>query len=451
MIPILGCVFVESPDAQAVIHLAIQLMGGVPLMRKVTTVEEKGIATLGLNEQSERYTGPVLTNVIDYNSHLDFRALSFGCDFSIRGAQVQDWTKGHQAADFHSPNSVRPGFAFSPLDMRDELLLNPIRVLLWANANVEARLLPAVREGVENYERVSMRYGGSEVILWFRKSPGNLDRVEEVGPRDMFWSAWRETRKITRFANWQTVTGGLCYPFFSDETRNGVKFAEWSVTEARVHQGQGQLDIKPRVPTSKLPSLKLMAPGLWQYPGGFPCEVLEDDKSLLILDAPNCQEFCEAIALDLKARFPAKKVVGVVLTDPYWPHQCGFLSFVRRGIQVFTESRNIAFLKELTSSWQLRAKFNPIGIDATRQVVSWRVTPLLGVASERFLNVYSSKSKILFCSDTVSWKSKDELYNPAAAIDVRRMIERENLDVASVLATHSALMPWAKVLGALPP
>ena len=445
--------------ALALLDRAIDRLGGWQRLQNLETVSRSGLEVRTLPEQSGPIRGPWLSNTLDFQETIDFRHLEVDVKGKIRGAQFETWMTN----DYHLSLSDemrwrgRP-FLATPQETIEELGLSP------------QYLLRVARVQLRTGNALSFDWLGSKISLIIDPATGYLVGVDLEGPRQGFWGVWGDVRTKIRYGNWQADASGLTYPARIIVERNGIECVRTDVTDFSASFGAAEPSIpKPSAIqravdkslelTAPPVSYREIAPGIGQYAAVFPCQVIEQERGLVLLDPSNNSTFSELILQDLAKRFPKKSVRAVVCTDPFWPHFGGFRPYVQRGIPIYAPKASESVFREMA---QAPHRSQPDALATLPRKLKFRgvagvqtlgagadslvIAPLPGPETDRMLAVYVPRSKVLFASDTLVLMGKDKLYAPQTGRELVETMDGLGWPVQRVFATHMSMQNWEAIL-----
>jgi glyoxylase-like metal-dependent hydrolase (beta-lactamase superfamily II) len=446
----------------ALLDRAIDRLGGWQRLQSLETVSRSGIEVRTLPEQSGPHRGPWLSNTLDFQEVIDYRRLEVDMKAKLRGAQFETWMANDYRLSIADEMRWRGRpFLATPQETIEELALSP------------QCLLRLARNRLRVGDSLNFEWLGAKVSLIINPATGYLTGVDLEGPRQGFWEVWGDVKTKIRYWNWQADASGLTYPARVIVERNGIECVRTDVTGFAATFGEtlpsSSEDIaiekaiqKCLVVSTPPVSYREIAPGLGQYAAMFPCEVIVQDRGLVIVDPSNSSAFSELILQDLAKRFPQKPVREVVCTDPFWPHFGGFRPYVKRGIPIYAPkaSEDVFRAMALGSSRsgqdslktaRKRLKFRGInGVQTLGTGAESVIIALLpGPETDRMLVVYMPKNKILFASDTLILMGKDKLYAPQTGRELVEAVDSLGWPVDKVFATHMPVQTWASILSIL--
>ena len=339
-----------APDsAHRLLETTLEQLGGKARLQTVAAIRTKGIRTQNLLEQSERFEGPWLRNVFDFEEVCDFRVLEHRVVTRIRGDQFADWTKAEFSFAFRD-GLHRKGNPFlqTAQESAERLSQDPLRLLLLAETATDLRTGKTVLQHRVPCQPLLFTVGKTPCTVFLNRFTHLPMSVETVSLRQDFWSVWGDVITRTEYNNWQTLPSGWHYPFSWTVTRNGLPHLMTTFTEVIIEatseplpsaqDDYAQIQSAFRTPKSPAPFVfrsRTVAEGIEQFPGGFNTHVIELPEGLVLLEPINTSEFNEAFLMELGKRFPGKSVCAVIATDDSWPHCGGLRPYVARGVPVY--------------------------------------------------------------------------------------------------------------------
>ncbi len=466
-----------APDpAHRLLQTTLEQLGGKARLQTVSALRAKGIRTQNLLEQSERFEGPWLRNVFDFEEVCDFRALEHRVRTRIRGDQFAEWTKAEFSFTFRE-GLHRQGSPFlqTPQESAERLSQDPLRLLLLAENAADLRTGKTIVQHRVPCQPLSFTLGKTPITVFLNSFTHLPASVETVSLRQDFWSVWGDVTSRTEYNNWQTLSGGWRYPFSVTVVRNGLPHLSTTLTEVKIEVTSEPLSSAqddfaqiqsafraPKPPASFVFRSQTVAEGIEQFPGGFNTHVIVLPEGLVVLEPINNSEFSEAFLGELNKRFPGKPVCAVIATDDSWPHCGGLRPYVARGVPIYALSENRAVLQGMAASPHrlnpdaLQRNPRPLLMKPVRGKVMLghgmnrvELLPVRGMESERMIAVYFPERHLLYGSDLVQRMPDGSLYNPQITQELSDLVRREKLKVERVFAMHSEPIAWKTLEKAL--
>jgi glyoxylase-like metal-dependent hydrolase (beta-lactamase superfamily II) len=268
---------------------------------------------------------------------------------------------------------------------------------------------------------------------------------------------------------------GLWFPAQIERRVAGLPWYSLTVSGVRINTAPA-FEVPPEIAANPVPSMAKvevseLAPGVWLFGGGsHNSVVVEQGKGLLVIEAPLGEERSLAVLAEIRSRFGARKILGVISTHAHCDHAGGLRTYVAEGIPVITQERNAAYYQ---TAWQQPRTLNPDRLarsartarfetfadkwlldDAERPV---ELHAIVGSGhNDVFAMVYLPKQRLLVEAD--AWTPTPPGAQPPAVINplwlnLRDNIERLGLDVQRFAPLHGApqeLADFRRATGAAP-
>lgn len=463
----------RSDRGRRLIALALDALGGRNKIEALTQIRAGGLTRINLLEQSVRYEGPWLMNLVDFEEVCDFQKLEHSVKGRIRGDQFAEWTPlAFRTGFLNCIDRTGSPFGYTPQESAERLQYDPLRLMLLAGSTDKLRWTGRAMLNSTPHNVVQFDAEGVIVTLYLSVYSHLPTAVETVGPRQGFWSVWGDVTSRTEFSNWQLLPGGLRYPFSHTVRRDGLPQSFTTLTQATLISKPGDAPIPALLATNRIASTLKSAPtanppigpaeiaeGILQFSGGFNTQAVVLPEGIVVIDPVYGSIFNERLLSALSVRHPHRSVIGVIATDDAWPHSGGVRPYVARGIPVYSVGENRPYLEKLVGAVfrtrpdaQQRArrtlKFvavsssTPLGSGINRM----QIYPVRGMESERCVVVYFPERRLLYASDLVLRDPEGVLYTPEATQELVDLVARERLKVDTIFAMHSGPIPWKTVL-----
>jgi len=448
---------------------ALEAMGGAAAVRGVSTVSADYYAVLYQLGQSETPQSPARASVASGRVASDWRGGRRVRTQETRtaGGTVQRTRRvtaggiGLLETDGRLAPDGAPAVAAAERAMRRE----PDRLLLAALAHPEAlSAVGTTRWRGETLDAVRFAFGPDTLALFFDRFTALLTGVESLSDHPILGDG----RTATWYTRWQDAGGGVRLPRQADVTLNGEAQEHWvySAVAANAPLDEAPLAIPdsiaaraPRAPASPpriTVTLAELAPGVWRAEGGSHHSlVVEQERELVLVEAPLSSARVQAVLDTLRARFPDKPVGTVVNTHYHWDHAGGLRAVIGAGIPIVTHERNAGFIHGIAGARKTVAPdgLSRRGRDALLRQVNDSL--VLGAGERRvvlyalptahvegMLAAYVPGGGIFFTSDVLPGNAASVA---AGSREVMAFARGHRLAIARVAGGHGDVMPWADV------
>jgi glyoxylase-like metal-dependent hydrolase (beta-lactamase superfamily II) len=266
---------------------------------------------------------------------------------------------------------------------------------------------------------------------------------------------------------------GLWFPVFIERRVAGQPWYKLTVSDVRINTAQ-PFDVPAEIVANPAPStarieVSELAPGVLLFGGGSHNSlVIEQGKGLLVIEAPLGEERSLAILAEIRARFGARRILGVINTHTHFDHAGGLRTFVAAGIPVITHQRNAAYYEE---AWKRPRTLNPDRLaksprrahfrtftdkllldDADRPVEVHAITG--SGHNDAFALVYLPKQRLLVEAD--AWTPTPAGAKPPASvnplwINLYENVRRLGLDVQTIAPLHGVAQSFEALRQAIQP
>jgi glyoxylase-like metal-dependent hydrolase (beta-lactamase superfamily II) len=456
----------QSP--QQLVARALDAMGGVAAVRALTSVTADYYgATYGLG-QSETPESPPRATIAYGRISTDWagmRRLRIQEARTITGA-VQRTRRVTAGGIGLLETDGRPAADGAGAVAANEQALRrePDRLLLAALDHPQALSSRGTTDWRgETLDAVGFALGPDTLTLLFDRSSGQLTGVATLTDDPILG----DRHTVTWYTRWQDA-GGVRLPRQVDVTVNGHAAAHTVYTTVATN---APLDdalfaipdsiarAAPRGPVTPpvvTVSLVELAPGVWRAEGGSHHSlVVEQERELVVVEAPQSTARMQAVLDTLRSRFPDKRVGTVVNTHYHWDHAGGVRAVIAAGIPVVTHARNAAFVSGIARApktvapdalsrsprdARIRQVTDSLVLGAGDRRVAIYALPNAHV--EGMLVAYVPVARVLFVSDVLPG-------NPATVATGSREVlaatRRWGITVARIAGGHGAVMDWAAV------
>jgi glyoxylase-like metal-dependent hydrolase (beta-lactamase superfamily II) len=260
-----------------------------------------------------------------------------------------------------------------------------------------------------------------------------------------------------RYSNYRDF-GGVRFPARIQRFVGGFPWYDLAVSAVRVN-GAAEFPVPPEIVADPAPSTSAievtdLAPGVKWFGGGSHNSVIVDqEKGLVVIEAPLGEERSLAILAKLRALYPGRPIQAVINTHAHFDHASGLRTFVAEGVPVVTHERNARYYarvwaapRTLAPDRLARAPRKPTFVtftdrlslpDARNPVELHRIDG--SGHNDAFAMVYLPAQKLLVEAD--AWTPLAAgAPTPAAVnplwLNLYRNIERLGLDVETVVPLH---------------
>lgn len=253
---------------------------------------------------------------------------------------------------------------------------------------------------------------------------------------------------------------GIRFPVFIERRVAGLPWYKLTVSNVRINTAPS-FDVPPSVAANPMPSVARievseLAPGVLLFGGGtHNTVVVEQAKGLLVIEAPLGDERSQAILAEIRTRFGARKILGVINTHTHFDHAGGLRAFVAAGIPVITHERNAKYFE---AAWKHPHNLNPDRLAKSPRRAQFKtftdklllddgerpveIHTIVGSGhNDAFAMVYLPKQRILVEAD--AWTPTPSGARPPAVVNplwlnLHDNVQRLHLDVERVAPLHGA-------------
>jgi len=332
------------------------------------------------------------------------------------------------------------------------------------NAELWASPQGFVKAALANHPQIKLLEDGSMRVafaLGKYRYAGEFNRAHELTLVSTFMDSpvLGDTPIEFRYSGYRDF-GGLRFPVLIERRVAGLPWYRLTVSDVRVNTAQpfevpAEIAANPAPPVARI-EVSELAPGVLLFGGGtHNTVVVEQDKGLLVIEAPLGEERSQAILAEIVARFGTKKILGVVNTHTHFDHAGGLRTFIAAGIPVITQQRNASWFE---AAWQhphtlhpdrlaqspRRARFrtftDKLLLDDVQRPVE--LYALVGSGhNDAFAMAYLPKQQLLVEAD--AWTPTPPGAKPAAVvnplwINLYENLQRLGLEVRTIAPLHGA-------------
>jgi glyoxylase-like metal-dependent hydrolase (beta-lactamase superfamily II) len=180
--------------------------------------------------------------------------------------------------------------------------------------------------------------------------------------------------EYTDYRDFPTAAGTVRFPARIRRKVGGFPWYDLGVSAVRINTA-AVFDVPPEVRANPVPSVSkvdvaALAPGVWNFGGAsHHTVVVEQSRGLVVIEAPLSEERSLAILGEIRQRFGARKILGVVNTHVHFDHASGLRTFVAEGVPVITHEANATYYAE---AWAQPRTLNPDRLAKSKRRASFR-------------------------------------------------------------------------------
>ena len=340
----------------------------------------------------------------------------------------------------------------------------PERLLLSALDNAAALTAAAPRVWRhERYPGVHYANGADTLDLHFDPATGLLTLIVQVIDDPILG----DRTNVLAYERWQPA-GDVLLPRQVDGTANGVPTLQVTVHAADVNANVSDTlfnvsaDVAARSSRTVVPADPIVAamtelsPGVWHVAGGTHNSlVVEQAKSLVLIEAPLGAARMKAMFDTLARRFPKKPVLLVVASHHHWDHAGGIREVLARGIPVLTHERNAEFVKWVGGATKtvvpdrLSRTKRALNVRTLRDSMTIgegagqvRLFTIRTVHVQGLLAAYVPSAQVVFTSDVVNPGAVGVPLPVAGSRELVDFARGHSLSVKSYAGGHGRVVPW---------
>ena len=299
--------------------------------------------------------------------------------------------------------------------------------------------------------------------------------IDTYSPYEFFFSLWGKFVTRIQYTLYTLHKGNIVYPSQWDVYRAGQLWKRMYISEIAFLKTTDETvfsipdDIrktqmqKQNVNDTKLPveRAKEISQGIFVIPGYWFTGWVEQSDGILVIEAPISQGYSIQLMNEVKKRYPAKKIKGVVVSSDAWPHLAGAREYIAANVPIYTNMLNEQILNRIAAAdfspapdhLQLKKtipqfKLVKDAVTIDDKISPVQILPMNGEGSERMVAVYFPKQKVLYASDLIQYSGGDFFFKQYLA-EVKALVDRHKLDVQTVYAMHMMPLEWKKIEEAL--
>jgi hypothetical protein len=297
-------------------------------------------------------------------------------------------------------------------------------------------------------------------------------QVDTYSPYDFFFSLWGKFTTRIQYSLYALHKHNVVYPLQWDIYRTGQLWKKITINDIEFLNATDEAtftipdDIrKAQMPRQNVNNTKLpvdqiieVAKGIFVIPGNWFTGWVEQEDGIVVIEAPISSGYSAQLMNEVKKRYPAKKIKGVVVTSDAWPHLAGVREYISASIPVYTNILNKAILDRVsavdhsTSPDHLQLKKSKPEYKLVDKLLLLddkatpiQILPVNGEGGERMVFVYFPKQKVLYASDLVQQMRDKSFFFIEYLAEVKAVVERYKLDVEMVYAMHTRPVPFKEI------
>lgn len=473
-------------SAHALLLSAMAAMGSQEKLRAIHAVSLTAIGTRYMVEQSERPSGPYF---IDQFRRTEIRDLLGGrvrIEQSDEGYAADQWwlqqtqpltstviVNGDVVARVNGKDFAYGGTA-AVQTTAEELAFSPERLLQTADAAKDLRALPDVTLHGMRHHVVAFTWKGAPCKLYVNASTNLPWQITwtRAYPYHTFLSVWGDVPSALTFNAWTLEPYGISYPREWTYERLGLPDQQFEIVQLQINptvdpasvtvpadlyaKYHGKIVKVADIPLGfrGSPDPVTVAPGIFQYQGGWNVEFVREPGGLIAIEAPWSPQYTSRAFAAAQQRFHVP-VKAVVTTSDSWPHIAGVREAVAMGKPVYALDLNVPILKRLVNAphtqlpddLQLHPKKAHFVVVASRTSVGsgngrLEIIPYGSATGERQMMVYFPASQLLYTSDLLAPDGNGGWFTPQYVHELLAAVAREHLAVKTVFGMHYAPTPF---------
>jgi hypothetical protein len=472
----------RGQDVGSILEKTVRAYGGNNAWNKVNYIRMHHIGHQHWLEQSENPTGPFITSYTDTEEIRSVKELRLYQKVESKMGQspqsntlvyVQNDTVGFMA--FGERKMPLP-YSFGEENIR-WLQYGPEHVLTLAQISGSKLDRQLELEGVPHYQ-ISFMSGKVGYKIFINTSTFLISEawIDTYSPHEFFFSVWGTFTTRIQYSLYALHKGNIVYPEQWDIYRTGQLWKKVSINSIEFLESADESVFaipeevqkapvsKRTVNETKLPVEKAIevAKGVFVIPGNWFTGWAEQEDGVVVIEAPISSGYSVQLMNEVKKRYAAKKIKGVVVSSDAWPHLAGVREYVASGTTVYTNKLNKPILDRVSQvdhspkpDNQHIKKAKPIYALVDKPItledknLPIQIIPVQGEGGERMVAVYFPKQKVLYASDLVQQMRDKSFFFIEYLAEVKAMVDRHKLDVEIVYAMHTQPLPWKDILAAL--
>jgi hypothetical protein len=466
-------------DARLLAHQALDAIGGEAALSQLHAVRLTGLRRRVALEQSTRPTGPWLEDIEDVvetrwpedgalHDQGHVRGLSTLPRYDGKGGVIDLTVVGDRAVRRSADHAV-PAGGSALQTAQETLALGPERALFTALAAADLHLeAPAMLNGY-THEVLGFTWSHHPVRVYIDPVSKTPAAVEIVRPRptSVYWDPWGDIDTRVDWDVWMLEPGGVRYPRLWATTSNGQPEAMFLIDRIDLNPQDAATPQPPapqptprlvaQLPFPSAEAVRLVAPGIRQVPGSWNILEIDVDGATFVVEGPMSNAYSAAEQSRLNRL--GRPIAGLITTSDSWPHIGGLRDYVAHGVPIYALDLNAPILKRLLAAPH---RTNPDALEQAPRapdlhLIGSRTTlggrgrrieliPLRTANGERQMAVWIPAEKLLYTSDLFTVLPDGSVFLPGAVQEMRDVVNREHLDVETVVGMHYGPTSWAAVL-----
>ncbi len=474
-------VLVKGQDVKSMLEKTAEAYGG-KAWEKVNYIRMHHIGHQHWLEQSENPEGPFITSYTDTEEIRSTKGLKLYQKTESKMGQspepntlvyVQNDSLGYMA--FGDRKMPSP-YSYGEENIR-WLTYGPEHLLTLARTSATRFDQKVDLEGVNHYQ-LSFTVAKTSYKIFINASTFLISEawIDTYSPNEFFFSLWGKFTTRIQYTLYALHKGNIVYPEQWDVYRAGHLWKKISVNNIEFLEATDESaftvpDEIKKAPLNKrnVNGIKLpvdqaieVAKGIFVIPGNWFAGWAEQADGIVVIEAPISSGYSVQLMNEVKKRYPAKKIKGVVVSSDAWPHLAGVREYFAASIPVYTNKLNKPILDRISvvdhspaPDHQQVKKAKPVYALVDKVVslddknVPIQIIPVQGEGGERMVAVYFPKQKVLYASDLVQQMRDKSFFFIEYLSEVKAVVDRHKLDVETVYAMHTRPVAWKDITAAL--
>ncbi|HEX6396937.1 MAG TPA: MBL fold metallo-hydrolase [Steroidobacteraceae bacterium] len=264
---------------------------------------------------------------------------------------------------------------------------------------------------------------------------------------------------------------GIRFPGRIERRVAGLPWYQLAVSEVRINTAPPfdtppEIAANPEPPAARV-EVSELAPGVLLFGGGtHNSVVVEQREGIVVIEAPLNEQRSADILENIRQRFGAKKILGVINTHAHFDHAGGLRAFVVEGVPVITQARNAAYYE---AAWKHPRTLAPDRLSKAPRAASFRtftdqlrlddadrpveIHAIAGSGhNDAFAMVFLPKQRLLVEADawtpTLPGAKAPAVVNPLW-VNLSENVQRLGLDVQTIAPLHGSPQSRAAFLAAI--
>ncbi|HMJ46913.1 MAG TPA: hypothetical protein VK498_06260, partial [Ferruginibacter sp.] len=331
----------------AILYSSLEAMGGKDLISSLKKLRYTAKGHEFMIEQSERPEGPYMVSYFTLEVEKDLAKLK--CLYAIKYASNS--RPYHILVDGDRTGAIA-GKNIFPMypETEEQINLAPEKIIFTAIQSDPVFSKDTVVQGVGHYMLTFIK--NRIFIRLFINKYSRLITGVEVNRyyTSNFNYVWGDTKRLTLYSFWHMEKNGLHYPFQADIFVNGRHFRSTTIDSLQLNLPStiDSLEItdssfakmqimKKMIDPLVEPSLKPIeiSPGIYFVPGNWNTSFVKTENGIYIIEAPVSFVYANTVIREVKKKFPADKIAGVISTSDAWPHIGGLRAYAASKIPFY--------------------------------------------------------------------------------------------------------------------